>query len=167
MILSAQSIREYCLIPHLSEPRRYKPMITPFTERTIEHGVSYGLSAAGYDIRARYGMTLHPGDFRLNVAIEHFALPRDVLAVIHDKSTWARRGLSVFNSTAEPGWRGHLTLELSNRGQETIVVVAGQAIAHVVFHRLDEPTEQPYAGKYQDQPARPVPAIKETDDEGR
>ena len=88
-------------------------------------------------------------------------MPSDLLGLVHDKSTWARRGLSVFNTVIEPGWRGFLTLELVNHGQNSLRLVAGQGIAQVVFHVLDEPTEQPYPAeaKYQDQPYGPVGAL--------
>lgn len=94
-----------------------------------------------------------PGDFLLVAAQERFNIPNDLVAVVHDKSTFARRGLTVQNTIAEPGWEGFLTLELTNHGPEPIELFAGQGIAQVVFHQLDQPTELPYApdGKYQRQ----------------
>ena len=145
-ILSAQYIRR-------------RRIFTPFHERTVAHGMTFGLGPAGYDVRIAEDMHLRPGDFALASTMEHFAIPDDVLAIVHDKSTWARRGLCVQNTVAEPGWRGFLTLELTNHGAGTITIRTGMPIAQIVLHRLDEPTEQPYAGKYQDQRAGSVPAI--------
>ena len=90
-------------------------------------------------------------------------MPRDCLAYVKDKSTWARLGVLVQNTVIEPGWRGHLTLELSCEGNGTIHIPAGSPIAQIVFHKLDEPTEQPYPedGKYQDQKPGAQPAIRE------
>ena len=137
-------------------------MIEPFHERTTVHGMTFGLSTAGYDIRLKQDITLHPGDFVLASAIEKFTIPNDILAIVHDKSSLARRGLSVFNTVVESGWIGFLTLELKNQGHDTLLMVAGSPIAQLIFHRLDMPSDQPYVGKYQDQPDRPVAAIKAT-----
>ncbi len=95
--------------------------------------------------------------------LEHFDMPTDVLGKVADKSTWARMFLAVQNTIVEPGWRGCLTLELSNHGHREIRLKAGMPIAQIILHQLDQPTEQPYAGKYQDQRAGAVAAILERD----
>ena len=135
-------------------------IITPHHPRTRRNGMSFGESFAGYDVRARGAVTIYPDGFALNCTVERFVMPRDVLAVVHDKSTWARRGLSVFNTVIEPGWRGWLTLELVNHCPDPITIMEGDPIAQVVFHRIDRATAG-YEGKYQDQDDRPVPAILE------
>ena len=160
MILSAQTITGLSYMPR-DEARFGKPMIFPFMRKTVFQGLSFGLSPAGYDIRIKQDVCLFPGDFVLASAIEKFAMPRDVLGIVHDKSTLARRGLSVFNTVIEPGWEGFLTLELKNQGKEVILLYAGSGVAQVVFHRLDMETTIPYDGKYQDQADEPVPAIME------
>lgn len=151
MILSAQSIRRLCL----SET----PLISPFHERGVAHGMTYGLSPAGYDIRIAQDVLLSPGDFTLASAIERFILPADLMMEITDKSSLARRGMSVFNTRAEPGWRGFLTLELVNNSQEPLHLRVGSPVAQAIFHRLDEPTQQPYSGRYQDQEEGPQSAM--------
>lgn len=148
MILSAQSIRR-------------RGIFTPFSERTKAHGMTYGLGPAGYDVRIAETVFLGPGGFCLASTIEHFEMPTDVLGKVADKSTWARRFLAVQNTIVEPGWRGHLTLELSNHGSSPLHIEAGSPIAQIVLHLIDEPTEQPYAGKYQDQPKGAIDAILE------
>jgi dCTP deaminase len=146
MILSAQSIVG-------------RNLLEPMHARTRLHGSTYGLGPAGYDLRLVLPelegekpdvWDLRPGDFLLAAAEEHFTMPNDILGIVHDKSSFARRGMSVFNTVIEPGWRGWLTLELVNLGREPIKLFAGQGIAQVIFHQLDRPTE-PYEGKYQDQ----------------
>lgn len=62
------------------------------------------------------------------------------------------------NTVIEPGWRGHLTLELTMHGYDVLDLPRGCGIAQVVFHFLDEETEMPYDGKYQDQQAGPQEA---------
>jgi dCTP deaminase len=148
MILSAQSIRK-------------RRPVDPFHERTALNGMTFGLSAAGYDVRIRESVILRPGDFALASTLERFTMPDDLLARVADKSSWARKGLTAQNTVVEPGWEGYLTLELANHGPNTIRIEAGSPIAQILFELLDEPTEQPYAGKYQNQPPEPVAAIEE------
>lgn len=157
MILSAQSIQARCII--LDDPIR-PPMIEPFSRRTVheESGMSYGLSSCGYDATIDNLYILEPGDFVLAATLEKFYMPINICAVVHDKSSWARRGLCVQNTVFEPGWFGYATLELTNHGKEILYIAKGMPIAQVMFHMLDMPTMQPYKGKYQNQEAGPQPA---------
>jgi dCTP deaminase len=148
MILSAQGIRTV------------RP-IKPFYEQTVINGMSYGLSHAGYDVRIAQDLWLKSGEFSLASTIEKFDIPNDLIAMVHDKSTWARCGLSLFNTVIEPGWKGFLTLELVNHSEYLLRIKSGSPIAQIVFMRLEEPTENPYSGKCQNQPFGPVPAIME------
>ena len=137
--------------------RKIQP-IQPFCERTRHNGLTYGLGPAGYDVRIAEGITASAGQFLLASTVEHFNIPNDILGKVCDKSSWARRGIAVQNTVIEPGWRGFLTLELTNHGLDRIVIEAGDPIAQIIFFRLEAATEMPYAGKYQDQEAGPQPA---------
>lgn len=150
MILSAQSIRLYG-----------NNLIFPFHEdqQISRSGLTYGLSACGYDIRVDKGLILKPGEFVLGSTIEYFNIPDHLAMKVLDKSTWARQGIMVQNTIAEPGWYGYLTLELTNHSQEIIKIEDGDPIAQVTFETLDQPTDRPYTGKYQDQKKGPQPAI--------
>ena len=141
-----------------------------------EHGVSYGLGEAGYDIRIKQDITFyrlfglipmvkvvdgnqishHFGKFALASAIEKFNMSPSCVAIVHDKSTWARRALSVFNTVIEPGWKGYLTLELVYHGRKKLHIPAGSGIAQVLFHLVQEPAN--YNGKYMNQENKPVAA---------
>jgi dCTP deaminase len=122
------------------------------------HGVSHGLTEAGYDITIRQTVRLTPlNRFQLASTIEEFDMPRRMVGVVADKSSWARRGLSVFNTIIEPGWKGFLTLELVYHGSEGLLIPEGAGIAQVLFHELIEPAA--YSGKYQNQADMPVEAI--------
>lgn len=144
-------------------------------DKVKEHGVSYGLSEAGYDIRIKQsisftkegdkfitgvmypdGPSFEDGRFCIASAIEEFDMPDDLVGIVHDKSTWARQGLSVFNTVIEPGWKGELTLELVYHGNTGLVIPAGAGIAQVIFHQLSVPKK--YEGKYQGQSGGPIPA---------
>jgi len=149
------------------------------TKKLKVHGTSYGLSEAGYDIRLKQDIifdfieyALFPkshfieidgkkkqGRFVLASAIEEFDMPNDLVGVVHDKSTWARQGISVFNTVIEPGWKGFLTLEIVFHGSEKVRIPAGSGIAQVLFHKIQDSAE--YNGKYQNQEDRPVPSIWE------
>ena len=148
MILSGQSIRR-------------RGIIRPFHERTKAYGMTFGLGPAGYDVRIAESLRLRPGHAALASTLEHFDMPADLLGRVADKSTWARRFIAIQNTIIEPGWRGYLTLELSNHGREAIEVEAGMPIAQIIFDMLDEPAGQPYSGKYQDQKQGAVSAAFE------
>lgn len=136
-------------------------------------GTSFGLGEAGYDIRIKQEICFYAGDegrrvivqgksnlggrFTLASAKDEFQMPDDLVGIVHDKSTWARRGLSVFNTVVEPGWKGFLTLELVYHGEDELVIPAGSGIAQVIFHRTSQPAH--YNGKYQGQADEPVKAI--------
>lgn len=153
------------------------PIKNMLTDKRTAHGVSYGLSEAGYDIRIKqnihfcenkvsnYTLENHhslfvplfsEGKFILASAIEEFDMPTNLVGIVHDKSTWARRGLSVFNTVIEPGWKGFLTLELVYHGNTDLFIPAGSGIAQVVFHKTTDTSQ--YTGKYQNQENKPVPA---------
>ena len=138
-------------------------MIEPFHERTRLHGMTFGLSPAGYDVRIAEEVIVQPGNHFVILAstIERFTFPTNILGRLCDKSSWARLGLLVQNTVMEPGWRGHLTLELTYHGRNLLRIPAGSPIGQVIFEMLAEHTEQPYEGKYQDQKAGPQPAIHE------
>lgn len=145
------------------------PIKDMMNEKRREHGVSFGISEAGYDIRIKQSVWFRRnggvvvddkyqnGNFTLASAIEEFHMPSDLVGIVHDKSTWARQGLSVFNTVIEPSWRGHLTLELVYHGREGLHIPAGAGIAQVIFHQTS--CNAYYDGKYQNQPDRPVEGI--------
>lgn len=155
------------------------PIKDMLTTKERLHGVSFGLAEAGYDIRLKQDIVFDGGTNAIGInyrqvivdnktfsgrfciasAIEEFDMPNDLVGVVHDKSTWARRGLAVFNTVIEPGWKGFLTLELVYHGSEILHLPAGAGIAQVLFSQIA--VEGNYTGKYQHQADRPVPAIME------
>jgi len=83
-------------------------------------------------------------------------MPQNLVGIVHDKSSWIRRGLMVGNSVIEPRWKGFLTLELTFHGNEPLDIPAGAGIAQVIFHQTTDLAA--YDGKYQNQPNKPVKA---------
>lgn len=160
MILAYQDIKECRVVDPLTGKKR--ALVEPFHERTRHNGMSYGCGPHGYDVRCKQRIVLGPGEFSLASTVEHFMTPNDLMFLVKDKSTWARRGLSVFNTVGESGWYGWLTLELKNQGHQTIVIEAGDPIAQILYYKLTQPTSQPYGNsKYQGQGDAPVEAILE------
>lgn len=148
------------------------PIIGMLRSKERHNGVSFGLAEAGYDIRIKQEIRFKPsnmglivsvdgepeeGRFCIASAIEEFNMPANLVGIVHDKSTWARQGLSVFNTVIEPGWKGFLTLELVFHGNKEIVIPAGTGIAQVIFSSLDQFAA--YTGKYQNQENKPVASI--------
>src|SRR5258708_5084821 len=81
---------------------------------------------------------LHPRNFVLAVTLEWIRLPRDLAAYVIGKSTWGRRGLIIATATGvHPGFKGCLTLELSNVGEIPIAVKPGISICQLFIHRLE------------------------------
>ena len=135
-----------------------KPLSPTLDRKYRSHGVSYGLSEAGYDIRIKQEVRLNPENrFALASTVERFQMPVHLVGIVHDKSTWARQALSVFNTVIEPGWEGYLTLELVYHGNGELVIPAGVGIAQVLFHALVNDASYG-GGKYQNQPDQPVEA---------
>lgn len=89
---------------------------------------------------------LHPGEFVLGSTYELVSLPDDVAARLEGKSSLGRLGL-LTHSTAgfiDPGFSGHVTLELSNVATLPIKLWPGMKIGQMCFFRLSSPTERPY-----------------------
>lgn len=119
--------------------------------------LTYGVTQSGYDVTCEFDefgeigrIKLYPGTTELVSTIEHFNVPNNLQGQIIDKSTWARLGLSVRNTRVKPGWRGHLTIEVSNEGKTTLELLRGDPIAEIQFEEIIGPVI-PYKGKYQDQ----------------
>jgi dCTP deaminase len=94
---------------------------------------------------------LHPGEFALGSTFEQVTLPDDVAARLEGKSSLGRLGL-LTHSTAgfiDPGFSGHVTLELSNVATLPIKLWPGMKIGQMCFFRLSSPAENPYGtGSY-------------------
>jgi dCTP deaminase len=159
-------------------------LIDPFEPGHVREGViSYGLSSYGYDCRlapellwiqpaggftidpktmdpqrfthqAGNVLTLPANSFALGRTIERFELPRDISGLIVNKSTYARAGLLVSTTWLECGWRGTVTLGISNLNNRPARIYAHEGIAQVLFLRGAAEPLRSYAdrdGLYQDQ----------------
>jgi len=89
---------------------------------------------------------IHPGEFVLGRTQEWVELPDDIVARIEGKSSLGRLGLIVHATAGfvDPGWKGTLTLEITNLTRVPIVLWPGKPIAQLSFMGLDRPAERPY-----------------------
>jgi dCTP deaminase len=110
------------------------------------------------EVDAEDSFVLHPGEFVLGSSLELVSLPDDVAARVEGKSSLGRLGL-LTHATAgfvDPGFSGHVTLELSNVATLPIMLWPGMKIGQLCFFRLSSPAENPYGSAvhgshYQDQ----------------
>jgi dCTP deaminase len=89
---------------------------------------------------------LHPGEFVLASTYEVITLPDDIAGRLEGKSSLGRLGL-LTHSTAgfiDPGFSGHVTLELSNVANLPITLHPGMKIGQLCLFRLSSPAEHPY-----------------------
>ncbi|MDM4762296.1 dCTP deaminase [Galbitalea sp. SE-J8] len=89
---------------------------------------------------------LHPGEFVLGSTYEQVTLPDDIAARLEGKSSLGRLGL-ITHSTAgfiDPGFSGHVTLELANVATLPIKLWPGMKIGQLCFFQLSSPAEHPY-----------------------
>src|SRR5437870_5857271 len=100
----------------------------------------------------------HPGEFVLGSTLERLRLPDDVVARLDGKSSLGRLGLLIHSTAGfiDPGWDGHVTLELSNVANLPVTIYPGMKIGQISFVQLSEPAATPYGSdalgsKYQDQ----------------
>lgn len=92
-----------------------------------------------------------PKHYALAHTVEDFCFPANVAGAVCDKSTFARVFVSAYNTFFDPGFHGNATLELVNDSDQVVTYKAGQGVCQFIFTWLDEPTEEPYAGKYNGQ----------------
>ena len=167
-------------------------MLDPFEERLKRDGViSYGLSSMGYDIRVTDEFKVFtnlrqavvdpkqfnpdsfidfkgpvcavpPNSFALARSVEYFRMPRSVLGLCLGKSSYARCGIVVNITPLEPGWEGHLTIEISNTTPLPARIYSFEGIAQVLFFEAGSLPEVSYAdrkGKYQGQQGITLPKV--------
>jgi dCTP deaminase len=89
---------------------------------------------------------LHPGEFVLGSTLERISLADDLVARLDGKSSLGRLGLLIHSTAGfiDPGWDGHVTLELSNVANLPITIYFGMKIGQISFMQMTEPAAVPY-----------------------
>ncbi len=104
---------------------------------------------------------LKPGGFVLGSTVEHLSIPAHLVGEVRDKSSVARLGLSLLPAGyIDPGFRGHVTLEIVNHTRHVWCLKPGMRIAQIVFYAMFNRPRwvygNAYCSRYQDQPRGPV-----------
>jgi dCTP deaminase len=127
------------------------PCIHPDSEREVDEYVEETV------VEDDGEFILHPGDFVLGTTHERVEIPPDLIAHVQGRSSMGRLAV-VIHATAgviDPGYRGQITLELSNLGTAPVALTPGMRISQVIFTELTSAAERPYGSergsKYQDQ----------------
>lgn len=98
-------------------------------------------------------LTINPGQMILGLSKEYWNMPEDVVGVVIGKSTYARSGIIINCTPMEPGWNGHLVIEIVNGSRQSVYLYPNEGIAQVLFFRGKAP-EVNYgtrSGKYNGQ----------------
>ncbi|MCD6271123.1 dCTP deaminase [bacterium] len=92
---------------------------------------------------------LQPGQFILASTLEEVELPDDIGARIEGRSSWGRLGIIVHSTAGyiDPGFRGKITLEMSNIGMLPVLLYPGMRICQLSFEKLSSPAQKPYPQK--------------------
>lgn len=92
------------------------------------------------------GIVLTPGEFILATTAERVELPADICGFLHGRSTLGRLGLLVHATAGliDPGYRGQITLEVSNIGPLELELRPGDRIGQLTFERMSSRCARPY-----------------------
>jgi dCTP deaminase len=119
----------------------FMPYSTPSAQLRVmqqRHVVAFG-----------HPFILHPGMLALGCTFEYICMPSDLEAQVEGRSSWARVGLQIATATSvEPGFRGVLTLELSNVGTIPVELYPGVRIAQLFFRKAYPPVRAAYKGPH-------------------
>ncbi|PSP83799.1 dCTP deaminase [Halobacteriales archaeon QS_6_64_34] len=127
------------------------PCIHPNAEAEVDDYVELTEVEAGGEY------ILHPGDFVLGTTHERVEIPDDLIAHVEGRSSLGRLAIVVHATAglADPGYKGQITLELSNLGTAPVALTPGMRISQLTFTELKTPADRPYGAergsKYQDQ----------------
>lgn len=182
MLLNDRRIRE------LAQKGMIEPFVSENMGQGAQ--ISYGLTSFGYDLRVADEFKIFtnirnavvdpkqisaeafvdfqgsrciipPNSFALARSVEYFRIPDDIMVLCVGKSTYARCGIITNVTPLEPGWEGHVTLEISNTSTLPAVVYANEGLCQVLFFQAERPVST-YAdrhGKYQGQIGITLPRI--------
>ena len=160
MILADKQLRHRCMVTSVSDDQINPASInltlgdtflTPkcYDGRCVHLGdkVEY----ERHQIAADEYFLLHPGEFALATTREHVNIPPNLAAFVQGRSSIGRIGLTTQNAGfVDPGFHGHITLELVNESPNIIALTPGYPVAQLVFFESYQ-AEKPYCGKYNDQ----------------
>ena len=104
---------------------------------------------ASYDLRAAAESLLPQGTCTLVPTLEWVELPMDLAGTLRCRSSFGRRGVLLGAGFVDPGFRGQLTLCLTNLGSDDLIVRKNDRVVQMILHEVRE-GNQSYSGRYQD-----------------
>ena len=104
---------------------------------------------ASYDLRVAENINLPKGHCTLVPTLEWVELPKDLAGTLRCRSSFGRRGILLGAGFVDPGFRGQLTLCLTNFGSDDILIRENERVVQMIFHEVRE-SNRSYSGRYQD-----------------
>jgi len=104
---------------------------------------------ASYDLRVAENINLPKGHCTLVPTLEWVELPKDLAGTLRCRSSFGRRGVLLGAGFVDPGFRGQLTLCLTNFGSDDILIRENERVVQMIFHEVRE-SNRSYSGRYQD-----------------
>ena len=104
---------------------------------------------ASYDLRAASDLILSRGACTLVPTLEWIELPRDLAGTLRCRSSFGRRGILLGAGFVDPGFRGQLTLCLTNMGSDDLSLQKNDRVVQMILHEVRN-SDTAYAGRYQD-----------------
>jgi len=117
-------------------------VIEPFDEAS--------LNPAGYDLRLADSLVLEPRRQRLAATMERVELARDLVGIMHIRSSLAREGVVASLALVDPGFRGQLTIALFNGSEKAVRLKGGERFVQLMLVKLGREAAKKYEGRYQD-----------------
>ncbi|OPY38944.1 MAG: Deoxyuridine 5'-triphosphate nucleotidohydrolase [Methanoregula sp. PtaU1.Bin051] len=137
MILSGTEIRRR--LAHGSQPGNL--VIRPYSDECQQ--------PASYDLRAGEDLLLSRGRCTLLPTLEWVELPEDLAGTLRCRSSFGRKGILLGGGFVDPGFRGQLTLCLTNFGDVDLEIQHNERVVQMVLHEV-RGGDRLYGGRYQD-----------------
>ena len=129
-----------------------KRILIPTMGRHIVIDIRKGVDASMYEeisLKTGEPITIRPGQFFIGETMEVLTLPANIIGRLEGKSSFARLGIVIHQTSArfDPGWDGPAALELRNNSDNDVILYSGDKICAFSFEKLDVPVEKPWQKK--------------------
>ena len=158
MILSHQALNRLKDLGHLPRFAQVGPssvdlhLSNSFSQLNLKQKFLFLDQESAYHQTVSDHFIIEPNKFVLASTQEKVSVPNHLAAFVAGRSSVGRLGLQIQNAGfVDAGFEGQITLELYNQSEKPILLKSGIRICQLVFFQLDETTEKPYSGKYQNQ----------------
>jgi dCTP deaminase len=126
-----------------------KRILIPTMGRHIVIDIRKGVDKSMYEeinLKVGEAITIRPGQFFIGETLEVLTLPNDIIGRLEGKSSFARLGIVIHQTSArfDPGWDGPAALELRNNSDNDVVIYCGDKICAFAFERLSFPVKNPW-----------------------